>query len=178
MGVIASPFLLFVAALVLVAAVPHGVGTGPDDASRVDGSWPQSMRFGHSTMVDLERQWLLANICTEITRKDATHRLVTRRAATAIWASLPELSRSIRLTVVPVPDRGSLLGLHISSLRPDSLAACLGFEDGDILRFINDIDVMAPETALRSYASLLASSVVRFTILRQGLPLVLEVTID
>lgn len=157
--VFTKSLVLLIAAWVTLAAVPCQSGTGADADSRIEQTSPSN----------------LANVCAEITRKDATHYTISNRAVRAATGNLPALSRSMR--ILPYKVNGSVIGYRLTSLRRRSLATCLGFKNGDVIRAVNDIDITMPDVVMHNYAKIIAEGTVRFSILRRGKSLVLEVTI-
>jgi general secretion pathway protein C len=59
------------------------------------------------------------------------------------------IARSAR--IVPALRDGVPSGVKIYAIRPDSLMAAIGFENGDTLRAVNDIPISTAESALEVY---------------------------
>ena len=137
---------------------------------------PYRAAAGHKAKGDVEQDRTFANICTEITTKDATHHTITSKGVNAALGNVPAVSRSIRL--VPETKDGSVFGYRTSAIRPRSLPACLGFKNGDLIQAINDIPVTVPDMVMQNYAKILATGIVRFSILRKQSPVVLEIKMD
>ncbi len=62
------------------------------------------------------------------------------------------LSREAR--VIPNYTDGETLGFKLYSIREDSLLRSCGFQSADIIRKVNDLPMVGPESALEAYASL------------------------
>lgn len=59
------------------------------------------------------------------------------------------IARSAR--IVPALRDGVPSGVKIYAIRPDSLLAAIGFENGDTLRAVNDVPISTAESALEVY---------------------------
>ena len=78
-----------------------------------------------------------------------------------------ELMRSAR--IVPEQDEhGTITGVRLFGIRPGSLMAALGFENGDALQTINGFDMTSPERSLEAYSRLRSVSDLRVGISRKG----------
>jgi general secretion pathway protein C len=83
-----------------------------------------------------------------------------------------ELMRSAR--VIPETDgHGRVIGIRLFGVRPGSLMGALGFENGDTLVTINDLDLTSPDRALEAYARLRSVTELRFGLRRRGQAVVL-----
>jgi hypothetical protein len=65
------------------------------------------------------------------------------------WEALAREAR-----VVPHYADGEALGFKLYSIREDSLLRSCGFQSADIIRTVNDLPLVGPESALEAYASL------------------------
>lgn len=59
------------------------------------------------------------------------------------------IARSAR--IVPALRDGKPSGVKIYAVRPDSLLAAIGFENGDTLRAVNDVPISTADSALEVY---------------------------
>ncbi len=55
--------------------------------------------------------------------------------------------------IVPVLRDGVASGVKLYAIRPGSVLAAIGFENGDTLRAVNDIPIISAESALEVYAA-------------------------
>jgi general secretion pathway protein C len=122
------------------------------------------------------RDGLSAGLCAAIKKKDAAHATIAAAAVGTALANVQALSQTLRL--VPEASEGKVVGYRISAIRPGSLAACLGFKNGDVITAVNGIDITNPDTVMQNYLAVLATGVVRFSLLRKNRPFVLEVVIE
>lgn len=76
--------------------------------------------------------------------------------------------------IVPAFAQGTAVGFKVLRIRPGSLLANAGLRDGDIVRTVNGLDLMAPEKSLRLYSSLKGRTLLRLDILRDGQPWVVH----
>jgi general secretion pathway protein C len=84
-----------------------------------------------------------------------------------------ELMRCAR--VVPEQDEhGKITGVRLFGIRPGSLMAALGFENGDTLHTVNGFDMTSPDRALEAYSKLRSASDLSVGISRKGKKMVLE----
>ena len=83
--------------------------------------------------------------------------------------------RSVR--VVPEMKDGAIIGLRLFGIRPKSLLASLGLQNGDRLESINGFSLTSPEKALEAYARLTTASELRVRLNRGGKPVEISVTI-
>lgn len=77
-----------------------------------------------------------------------------------------ELMRSAR--VVPHKEGDRVVGLRLERIRPNTVAAVLGFEDGDIVHRVAGYDLTRPELALEAYARTRGADEVRVDLVRKG----------
>jgi hypothetical protein len=81
-----------------------------------------------------------------------------------------------RVRIMPHTNpQGAIDGIQFFGVRADTVLAALGFQNGDVLRTINHLDVSTPDHALEAYARLRAADVLELEVLRNGAPVVLTV---
>lgn len=120
---------------------------------------------------------VLARITKGVKRVDATSFVVTRDAVDAILENQDVVSGSAR--IVPVMgDGGKASGMRLYGVRPDSLHALLGFENGDQIQKVNGFDMGDPSKALEMYTSMRGATKITVEGVRAGAPLVLRYTIE
>jgi membrane-associated protease RseP (regulator of RpoE activity) len=61
---------------------------------------------------------------------------------------------AMQARIVPAFRDGVAVGFKLFSIRPDSIYAELGIQNGDIVTSINDLDLNSPEKALEIYSKL------------------------
>ena len=123
-----------------------------------------------------ERERILANIADEISKKDETHYTITRKGLDAALGSFSALSRTLRL--VPERKNGKPSGFRIFAIKPGSLLARIGFQNGDLVQALNGNDVATPDKALEAYARLRTAELVRVSLIREGKPMAIEMKIE
>jgi hypothetical protein len=152
-------------------------GRGPKRAIVADGpETAQSREANEREKADLERDKVLANLDAEIKRKDDSHYTITRRGADAIMANLPSIARSMR--IVPEAKGGKPIGFRLLALRPGAILTRVGFQNGDIVRSLNDNELTSPEKAVEAYARFRATGVMRAGFVRDSKPLWVEIKIE
>jgi general secretion pathway protein C len=76
--------------------------------------------------------------------------------------------------VMPYSEDGRLVGVRLLGIRREDLLGRLGFENGDVLRSVNGLDVASPERALDALQHLLTASHVTVRLGRRGSMVVLD----
>jgi general secretion pathway protein C len=77
--------------------------------------------------------------------------------------------------VVPEQDEhGNVTGFRLFGIRPGSLMAAFGFQNGDALQTVNEFDMTSPERSLEAYSKLRSVSDLRVGLSRKGKRMVLE----
>jgi hypothetical protein len=144
------------------------VATGPESS--------QSKAARDREKVDSERARIFDNIEAEISKQDESHFTITRKGLDVALGSFSAISRSMRL--VPETKNGKPIGFRVFALKPGSLLACVGFQNGDLVRALNGSDISTPDKALEAYAKLRSLGLVRVSLLRQGKPVDIEMKIE
>ncbi len=106
-----------------------------------------------------------------------TIRLKLERAAfDALFQDQQQLMRSGR--AVPVTENGRMTGIRLFGIRAGSPLAELGYQNGDIVRRLNDHELVSMEKALEAYDSARRARELRVDMIRRGKPLrvVIEIT--
>jgi hypothetical protein len=146
----------------------HVVADGPETA--------ESRAANAREKANLERDRVLANLDAEIKRKDDSHYTITRRGADAVITSLPGIARTMR--IVPEAKGGKPIGFRLLALRPGTLLTRVGFQNGDVLRSLNDHPLTSPDKALEAYARFRTTGVMRAGFLRGTKPRSVEIKIE
>lgn len=114
-------------------------------------------------------------IAAGIRRIDDSHYEITRAAVTAILDNPMAVAKGAR--VVPAVSNGKPLGFKLYAIRPASLYARIGLQNGDTLLKINGFAMTTAEQALEVYAKLREAKQLVFDLMRAGKPATLVVTI-
>lgn len=110
------------------------------------------------------------------TRKiDDTHYEVTAALVDAILGNPMAVSKGAR--VVPNVKGGNPYGFKLYAIRPSSLFAKLGLQNGDLLVKVNGLDMSSPDKALDAYTKIRGSDKLVLDLERRGQPLTLTITI-
>lgn len=59
-----------------------------------------------------------------------------------------------RTTIFPETRDGRVVGVRVFGIQPGDMLDSLGFENGDVLRSVNDLDVASPDHCLEAYTRL------------------------
>lgn len=103
-----------------------------------------------------------------IRRVSDTEVLVTRSAVDALFTDASLLMRQAR--IVPHVRDGRPDGLKLYAIRPSSVAAALGLQNGDTVRTVDGRDVSSPDHALEAYTALRSATRVVIELERRGAP--------
>jgi general secretion pathway protein C len=134
-----------------------------------DGPKPEKPPGGSS------RGALPKSLSDRIKRVSATEIHIDRSAVEEILGDQAELMQAIR--VRPEHRDGKVIGLRLTSVRPDSLLGNLGLQSDDRLETINGFDVASPERALEAYARIRTADELVVRVSRQGRPMSIVVRI-
>lgn len=116
-----------------------------------------------------------AELDAAIKSTDATHASITRALLDRVLANPMQIATEAR--VVPVVANGKPDGLKLYAIRPKSVWARLGLQNGDQLRRVNAQDISSPDKALEVYAALRDAKTVSLELLRGGKPLTIAIAI-
>lgn len=109
-----------------------------------------------------------------IVRLSSTEHEVDRGVVEKILENPAEL---LRARVVPEQEGGRVVGLRLFGVRPDSLLALLGVENGDRLGAINGFELTTPEKIFEAYARLRTADKLTLSVSRRGQPTILDYAI-
>lgn len=101
-------------------------------------------------------------------------RAVSREVFDAPWGECA--LRGARL--VPNFRGGSVDGMKVFAIRPDSLWAAAGFLNGDALLTVNGLPLQSPEQGLAAVDALKSASRLEFSLLRRNQPARVVITIE
>ena len=81
-----------------------------------------------------------------------------------------ENTHELMMQIRAVPNRkdGATNGFRIFAMKPDSIFAAMGLKNGDVIQRINELDLSAPDNALRAYSALRNEEEFNLDILRGG----------
>lgn len=114
-------------------------------------------------------------VASKIRKLSDTEFEIERSAIDQIMDNQLELTKNVRL--VPESKDGKVVGIRLFGIRPGSLPALLGLENGDLLQSINGFSMASPESALSAYAQLPRASLLDVRLERRGAPLSLSIHI-
>ncbi|MGZ3425184.1 MAG: type II secretion system protein GspC [Polyangia bacterium] len=100
------------------------------------------------------------------------HCVIARKLLDRLLADTTTLATAAR--IVPSLHDGKADGFKIYALRPGGVWSRLGFENGDTIQTINDMDMSSPEKALEIYTRLRDATEMTVRIVRRGQPLTLQ----
>ena len=100
---------------------------------------------------------------------------VDRALMDKLLSNTAQLAASARM--VPSIKNGKPNGFKVYAIRPLSIYARLGFENGDTLQTINDLDLTSPDKALEAYTKLRAATTLTVGIERRGQTITREYSI-
>lgn len=103
-----------------------------------------------------------------ITRNGDTVEVTSKRTL-----ELECLSTAAR--IVPSFKDGKAQGFKVFSMRPNSLLAQIGLQNGDVVKTINGRELSSPDQALETYAALRSAKKFELAVERRGAPLTLTV---
>lgn len=124
---------------------------------------------------DPDQEKLDAAIVAGITVIDDTHRVIKRDLVDKVLANPMAVAKGAR--VVPSVKNGKPDGFKLYAIRPTSIYARLGFQNGDTLQAINGFDLTSADKALEVYAKLREATALQIDITRRGKPISLNYTI-
>ena len=106
---------------------------------------------------------------------DPTHREIKAAMLERLLQDPSAFAKGARL--VPAVRNGQPSGFKLYAIRPSSVYAKLGFENGDTVLAINGFDVNSADKALEAYTKLRAAKTLSIQIERRGKPLTLVITV-
>jgi general secretion pathway protein C len=101
--------------------------------------------------------------------------IIPRSTVDTILANPMAIARGAR--VVPSMKNGVANGFKLYAIRPSSVYAKLGLNNGDTIQSINGFELTSPDKALDAYTRLQSATDVQVEITRRGNPLTLSYTI-
>lgn len=80
--------------------------------------------------------------------------------------------------IVPVFEQGAAVGFKLFTVRPNSLLARMGLQNGDVVKTLNARSLTAPDAALQAFEAAKGESLIRIGLERQGKPLERRLLLD
>lgn len=122
-----------------------------------------------------------AGIATEkaasdgIAKTGKAHYQISRTRFEELLGNPTEMARGAR--IVPSMKDGQADGFKLFAIRPSSVFAHLGLQNGDTLHRFNGVELNSPETALEVYSKLRTATRIDLELTRRGQPITLSYTI-
>ena len=110
-----------------------------------------------------------------VKKLDDTHYDIDRGLVDKILADPTAAAKSAR--IVPSIKDGKANGFKLYAIRPNSMFATIGLQNGDTIQSINGFDMSSPDKALEVYTKVRSASNLSVSVLRRGLPMNLEYSI-
>ena len=111
-----------------------------------------------------------------IVRDDDTHMHLPRATVEALLADPAKASKGAR--IVPAVRNGAPDGFKLYSIRPGSVEARLGLQNGDTIHAINGLQLTTADSALVVYPQLRHASHLDVSIERRGVPMMISIQIN
>jgi general secretion pathway protein C len=125
-----------------------------------ESSRPRAAKL-HSATVALD-----STIADRIQKVSSSEFVVDRSLVDDVVKQQSLLMTEVR--VVPEVKNGETLGIRLFVIKPESMLAKLGLQNGDRLDVINGFPLSSPEQALQAYAQLLTADAFALKITRRG----------
>jgi len=111
---------------------------------------------------------LLAAVDKGVKKIDETHYEIDRSLVDKILADPTAAARAAR--IVPSIKDGKPNGFKLYAIRPNSLFAKIGLQNGDTVSSINGFDMSSPDKALEVYTKVRSASNLSISLIRRGQP--------
>ena len=135
-------------------------------------------RFGQpfkvTFVIDRPDPAIAAGIAAIKKVNDTTYE-VPKTLVDALLANPMGMAKGAR--VVPAVKDGKPAGFKLYAIRPDSIYAALGLQNGDTLVSVNDLDLTSADKALDAYTKLRDAKKLKVAIIRKGAQLTITYTI-
>jgi general secretion pathway protein C len=118
---------------------------------------------------------LQAEIDKGVRKIDDTHYEVDRGLVDKILADPSVIARSAR--IVPSIKDGKANGFKMYAIRPNSVYAKIGMQNGDTINSINGYEITSPDKALEVYTKVKSASSLSVQVTRRGQPVTMEYSI-
>jgi general secretion pathway protein C len=131
---------------------------------------PPPAAEGHNPEADL-----LAAVDKGVRRVSDTAYEIDRDLVDKILADPSVVARQAR--IVPSIKDGKANGFKMYAIRPNSVFAKIGLQNGDTIQSINGFDMSSPDKALEVYTKVRSASNLSISILRRGQPVSMDYSI-
>ena len=128
-----------------------------------------------STETDRLDAELLAAVDKGVKKIDDTKYDIERQLVDKILADPTVAARSAR--IVPSIKDGKPNGFKMYAIRPNSLFAKIGLQNGDTITSINGMDMSSPDKALEVYTKVRSASSLSVSVIRRGQPVNMDYSI-
>jgi len=118
---------------------------------------------------------LLASVDKGVRRVSDTSYEIDRGLVDKILADPSVVARQAR--IVPSIKDGKANGFKMYAIRPNSVFAKIGMQNGDTIQSINGFDMSSPDKALEVYTKVRSASSLSISILRRGQPVSMDYSI-
>lgn len=118
---------------------------------------------------------LLAEVDKGVKKVDDTHYEIDRSLVDKILNDPNVIARSAR--IVPSIKDGKANGFKMYAIRPNSVYAKIGMQNGDTIHAINGYEITSPDKALEVYQKVKSASSLSVEVTRRGQPLNLSYSI-
>jgi hypothetical protein len=102
--------------------------------------------------------------------------IIERSAFSELQDAMPILLSGA--PIVPVYEKGKVVGVQLLGVRPDTILGALGLEDKDLLQSLNGYDLTDPDASLQAYANALQAKALLLTVVRGASRITLEYAIQ
>jgi general secretion pathway protein C len=110
-----------------------------------------------------------------IPRTDAATHTISRDLLQDNINNMAQMMSKVR--VMPYMKDGKPEGFRVSQIKADSLFRIMGFQNGDVIRSINGVDILSADDMMKAYNSLKDNSSFSITILRNNQPRTLHLRV-
>jgi general secretion pathway protein C len=110
-----------------------------------------------------------------VKRVDDTHYEIDRALVDKILGDPSTVMRQAR--IVPSIVNGKPNGFKMYAIRPNSVFAKIGMQNGDTISSINGFDMTSPDKALEVYTKVRSASALSISLVRRGQPVAMEYSI-
>jgi general secretion pathway protein C len=118
---------------------------------------------------------LLASVDKGVKKIDETHYDIDRGLIDKILTDPTAAARAAR--IVPSIKDGKPNGFKLYAIRPNSLFAKIGMQNGDTISSINGFDMSSPDKALEVYTKVRSASNLSVSVVRRGQPVNMDYSI-
>ena len=114
----------------------------------------------------------MAQVDAGVKKLDETHYEIERNVVDKALSDPTIIARAAR--IVPSTKDGKPDGFKMYAIRPNSVYAKIGFQNGDTINSINGFDMTSPDKALEVYTKVKSASNLSITVTRRGQPVSME----